>query len=134
MHGQRNGTPSGVSRLPRRLEAALQRSQTAPFLTGSLEQEVRSALALYDTQFKNSKTYLLHGDLHHYNLLRTAEGYRAIDPIGCLAPIEFEFTRFIRNDILQHPGFDPRERLQLLLRYFSRWAEPNGYRQHCKLI
>lgn len=65
------------------LEAALQRSQTAPFLTGSLEQEVRSALALYDTQFKNSKTYLLHGDLHHYNLLRTAEGYRAIDPIGC---------------------------------------------------
>lgn len=106
------------------LEAALQRSQTAPFLTGSLEQEVRSALALYDTQFKNSKTYLLHGDLHHYNLLRTAEGYRAIDPIGCLAPIEFEFTRFIRNDILQHPGFDPKERLQLLLRYFSRWAEP----------
>lgn len=106
------------------LEAALQRSRTAPFLTGSLEQEVRSALALYDTQFKNSKTYLLHGDLHHYNLLRTAEGYRAIDPIGCLAPIEFEFTRFIRNDILQHPGFDPRERLQLLLRYFSRWAEP----------
>lgn len=70
---------------------------------------MRSALALYDTQFKNSKTYLLHGDLHHYNLLRTAEGYRAIDPIGCLAPIEFEFTRFIRNDILQHPGFDPRK-------------------------
>lgn len=106
------------------LLAALQRSQEAPFLAEPLEREMQTALALYDARFADSKTYLLHGDLHHHNLLRTAQGYRAIDPIGCLAPIAFEFTRFIRNDILQHPGFDPGERLRLLLRYFSRWAEP----------
>lgn len=104
--------------------AALARSRTAPFLTDTLQQEMQAALTFYDQQFADSQTYLLHGDLHHFNLLRTADGYCAIDPIGCLAPIEFEFTRFIRNDILQSPDFDPGERLQLLLRYFAKWAPP----------
>lgn len=106
------------------LESALERSRTAPFLADTLQKEMQQALQLFDRLFANSKTYLLHGDLHHCNLLRTAKGYRAIDPIGCLAPLEFEFTRFMRNDILQNKDFDPTERLRLLLRYFSKWAAP----------
>ncbi len=108
----------------RDLESALERSKEAPFLSDVLQQEMQQALALYDRVFSKEQTYLLHGDLHHYNLLRTAAGYCAIDPIGCLAPLEFEFTRFMRNDILQTPGFDPAERLRLLLSYFSKWAAP----------
>ena len=49
------------------LEPALQRSRTPPIFTESQQQQVLSLTLIHISQFKNSKTYLLHGDLHHYN-------------------------------------------------------------------
>ena len=43
---------------------------------------------------------LLHGDLHHYNVLFDADtGWRVIDPWGALGEIEFEVGAALRNPI-----------------------------------
>lgn len=53
---------------------------------------------------------LLHGDLHHGNMLLDARrGWVAIDPKGVLAPAEFQPARFLNNPEL---GGRPRETLR----------------------
>jgi streptomycin 6-kinase len=42
---------------------------------------------------------LLHGDLHHENILLNNDEWIAIDPKGVFGPIEFEIGRFIINPI-----------------------------------
>lgn len=49
--------------------------------------------------------------------------YRTVDAIGFIAPKAFEFTRFIRNDILRNQNFGTDARLSILLTYFSKWTE-----------
>lgn len=42
---------------------------------------------------------LLHGDLHHDNILHCADGrYRVIDPKGVIGPTLFDLPRFLRNE------------------------------------
>lgn len=43
--------------------------------------------------------YLLHGDLHHENILSSQRGWLAIDPKGVLGEREFEIAAFMRNPI-----------------------------------
>ncbi|MDP1615246.1 MAG: aminoglycoside phosphotransferase family protein, partial [Methylococcales bacterium] len=40
---------------------------------------------------------LLHGDLHHYNILQHQEAWLAIDPKGVVGEREFEIGAFLRN-------------------------------------
>lgn len=40
---------------------------------------------------------LLHGDLHHENILREQDGWRVIDPKGVFGPAVMEFGRFLHN-------------------------------------
>lgn len=49
--------------------------------------------------------------------------YRTVDTIGFIAPKAFEFTRFIKNDILRNQNFGTDARLSILLTYFSKWTE-----------
>ncbi|MEQ9115235.1 MAG: aminoglycoside phosphotransferase family protein [Rickettsiales bacterium] len=51
---------------------------------------------LVQTQ-KNLK--LLHGDLHHYNILKNKDGWVAIDPKGIVGELEYEVGAFLRNPI-----------------------------------
>jgi streptomycin 6-kinase len=61
---------------------------------------------------------LLHGDLHHMNILRSsARGWTAIDPKGVIGDPAFEAARFLRNgSVLESP--DPsaltRRRVEIL--------------------
>jgi streptomycin 6-kinase len=51
--------------------------------------------------------YVLHGDLHHENILQDGQGWISIDPKGVVGPLEYEFGRFIMNpipDLLQPPN------------------------------
>jgi hypothetical protein len=41
----------------------------------------------------------LHGDLHHYNILRGQDGWRIIDPKGVVGDPAYEAAAFIRNPI-----------------------------------
>ena len=61
---------------------------------------------------------LLHGDLHHYNILRSGEGWLAIDPHGVVAEPEYECGALLRNplDIIDRrdaPAVLHRRALQL---------------------
>ena len=45
-----------------------------------------------------TKTRLLHGDLHHYNVVRDERrGWLAIDPKGVIAEVEYEIGAVLRN-------------------------------------
>lgn len=53
----------------------------------------------------SAKPVLLHGDLHHDNLLRNGNGWAVIDPKGVVGEPAYELAAFIRNpvpDLLEH--------------------------------
>ena len=96
--------------------------ETVPFFRERIKEHLQAAIAMYDQYFSDSPLYLCHGDLHAFNIIQGQDGYVAVDPLGVRAPRELEYVRFIRNDILNIRSFGMRERLNLLLSYFSRWA------------
>lgn len=72
---------------------------------------VEKAAALYKKEFLNDKKYLIHGDMHRYNIMYDSGNIRAIDPIGYIAPCEFDIARFIGTELtdkcnLNKPDFD----------------------------
>lgn len=50
-----------------------------------------------------SETTLLHGDYHHYNVLRSGDGYIAIDPKPHVGEREFDVAPFLWNPIGELP-------------------------------
>ncbi|ETZ04729.1 aminoglycoside phosphotransferase family protein [Holospora undulata] len=44
---------------------------------------------------------LLHGDLHHNNILQNADGWFVIDPKGVIGKPAYEVVAFIRNPMLE---------------------------------
>lgn len=63
------------------------------------EQLVESARGLYASLCASQrKSLLLHGDLHHYNVLFDSErGWLAIDPKGVIGEVEYEIGAILRN-------------------------------------
>lgn len=53
---------------------------------------------------------LLHGDLHHHNLLRSADGWVAVDPKPLLGDREFDVTAFLWNPVNATPTPERTER------------------------
>lgn len=67
---------------------------------------------------RTSSMYLLHGDLHHENILHDGDTWIAIDPKGVIGEREYEFGAFIRNpypDLIDHPDVQGiiRRRIEL---------------------
>lgn len=48
---------------------------------------------------KNLPKYILHDDLHHKNILKTQNGWKAIDPHGIIGERVFETCQFIRTEL-----------------------------------
>jgi len=70
---------------------------------------------------KSSPDVLLHGDLHHSNLLQDGHEWVVIDPKGVIGEPAFELAAFIRNPVpklLEHPKPD-----DLILSRISRFSE-----------
>ena len=57
------------------------------------------ARAVRDELLSGPERCLLHGDLHHSNLLKSGTDWVAIDPQGVNAPIEMECGAFLRNPL-----------------------------------
>jgi streptomycin 6-kinase len=62
---------------------------------------------------------LLHGDLHHFNILRSGEGWAAIDPKGVIGEPAYEAGALLRNPLpalldRPHPGRLLTRRIELL--------------------
>ena len=62
---------------------------------------------LTDICKKYSRNLLLHGDLHHENILKNENGYTVIDPKGVIGDPVFDLSRFIldefRDDLTSEP-------------------------------
>jgi streptomycin 6-kinase len=66
------------------------------------------------------KLYLLHGDLHHDNILRRQDAWMVINPKGVVGELEYELGAFIRNpvpELLQQT--DAREIIVRRIEQFS---------------
>ena len=63
----------------------------APFRT-------KAAACLYDLE-EVGEPMLLHGDLHHGNVLRHGSGYKVIDPKGVIGDRAFEVYALLRNPV-----------------------------------
>jgi streptomycin 6-kinase len=69
--------------------------------TGPFPQRIfEMAEALIPELFATSSPPLLiHGDLHHFNILSSGRGWRAIDPKGVIGPPEYEVGPLLINPI-----------------------------------
>ena len=65
---------------------------------------------------------LLHGDLHHFNLLHHAGSWVAIDPKGVIGDPAHEVTGFMRNPVAQTP--DAEGMAARLRRFADRLGDP----------
>ncbi len=52
---------------------------------------------------ENTEQYLLHGDLHNDNILKSNRGWLVIDPKGIIGEREFELGAFLRNPYYDLP-------------------------------
>lgn len=96
---QQSGLPSvatwgrGFARLRARFDGA-----TGPFPA----QLVARAAAIYDGYLAAPQTaVLLHGDLHHMNILAHGEAWLAIDPKGLIGEAAYETGALLRNPLPQ---------------------------------
>lgn len=82
---------------------------------------VRKAQKLYQRLAKSSsRTMLLHGDLHHYNVLFDAKrGWVAIDPKGVVGELEYEVGAILRNPIEQPDCFASHDVIERRLRILT---------------
>jgi streptomycin 6-kinase len=74
---------------------------------------------------ESSRQVLLHGDLHHYNILSSGRGWLAIDPKGVVGPAEFEPGPLLMNPI--GIPISPSEGLQRLKRRVDILVEELGF-------
>lgn len=95
--------------------------EKCPFLNLELKEVLFKAMKLYEDYFISDELYLIHGDLRMNNILKNNENYYAIDPIGYIAPLTLESSRFIIDDIEENNLFDEKIRINMLLDYFSKW-------------
>ena len=79
---------------------------------------VNYAIELFDETFSESQHVLLHGDLHRYNMMIKNGEICAIDPIGYIAPKEFDIARYIGTE-LTDTDKETKPLFEELLKYFS---------------
>ena len=61
-----------------------------------------------------SRAVLVHGDVHQWNALRSADGYKLVDPDGLLAEPEYDLGIIIREDPLELLEEEPMARARRL--------------------
>ncbi len=87
---------------------------------------MRRALEIGKEAFeKYPERVLLHGDLHHDNILLDSEGgYKIIDPKGVIGPVIFDLPRFVLNELGERGSKAAAEHIRYVVR---RLAEDLGY-------
>lgn len=84
--------------------------------------KLQKARQLRDRLLESSeKEVLLHGDLHHDNILQNAQGWTVIDPKGVIGTPDYEAAAFIRNPMPEL--LSTKEALRLLHHRILRFSE-----------
>ena len=71
--------------------------------------------------FINAERYVIHGDAHEYNMLVGECGCVLIDPLGYIAPFDFEYARYFGTAMKEH-NLSNDEMLALVNRVLPRGA------------
>jgi streptomycin 6-kinase len=86
------------------LDRTFARQRSEFTVTGEEEQMIGAAIDLYET-IDDGERLLLHGDLHHDNILDAGGGqWKAIDPQGVVGPRVMESGRFLENHMPEGVG------------------------------
>jgi streptomycin 6-kinase len=64
----------------------------------------------------DERAVLVHGDVHQWNALEAAGGFKLVDPDGLLAEAEYDLGVIMREDPVELLQGDPRERSRWLAR------------------
>jgi streptomycin 6-kinase len=89
---ERLGRPCGAAAVRQAVEAA------------------RSRAAAHDPR----RAMLAHGDVHQWNALRSASGFKLVDPDGLIAEPELDLGVLMREDPVELIAGDPWDRARLL--------------------
>jgi streptomycin 6-kinase len=84
-----------------------------PCRAGTMRQAVeaaRSREAAHDPR----RAVLAHGDVHQWNALRSAEGFKLVDPDGVIAEPELDLGVLMREDPVELIAGDPWDRARML--------------------
>lgn len=69
--------------------------------------------------------FLLHGDLHHENILQAGTGeWKSIDPQGVVGSAVFECGRFIENHVISDAGVDREEAFRAISYVAAYMGQP----------
>jgi streptomycin 6-kinase len=63
---------------------------------------------------RDERAVLVHGDIHQWNALQSADGFKLVDPDGLLAQPEYDLGIIMREDPLDLLDCDPHERARWL--------------------
>lgn len=90
--------------------------------TGISAELLRKARDRYSSLVASQQSpRLLHGDLHHYNVLwDEGRGWLAIDPKGVLAELEYELGAMLRNPVEFPERFASRQIVERRIAVFTR--------------
>lgn len=109
--------PTGLDKA-RRLEAFIVRTWNDLDHPCS-EAAVDSALAALRRRgiaHDDERSVLVHGDVHEWNALQAADGFKLIDPDGLVAEPEYDLGVMMREDPVELLQGDPRDRAHWLAR------------------
>lgn len=114
--------PTYLNWVDRAFTAFQRQHQVDHWLAGHIEWVWQRVLQLYD---EHEPSFLLHGDLHHENMLLDGEvELVAIDPKGVIGPRLFEYGRFMHNFLFDSdvpPEAQIQERSAVFAGEFEHW-------------
>jgi streptomycin 6-kinase len=65
-----------------------------------LRETLQDAITVFEQLNKKVRNpYLLHGDLHHYNILKNRDSWTAIDPKGLIGDREYDVIQYLLNKL-----------------------------------
>jgi streptomycin 6-kinase len=65
--------------------------------TGPFPKEILERVEAYLPELFDEEHCLIHGDFHHYNILKSERGWLAIDPKGVIGPVGYEIGPLMLN-------------------------------------
>jgi streptomycin 6-kinase len=94
---------------------------TGPFEKGLVERAEHSVVNFFNEDYT---PMLIHGDLHHYNILSSDRGWLAIDPKGMIGPAAYEVGPLLMNPL----GFlNQPDAMQIIKQRMSILSERLGF-------
>jgi streptomycin 6-kinase len=82
------------------------------------EEVVKKVEVLFPKLISTQRNmYVLHGDLHHENILACGKSWKAIDPKGVVGEVEYELIPFLLNN---HSGASINEVIDARIRQFHQ--------------